>query len=193
VVGALALGVTLVVNVDALLILQHLNTQPGLRDAIVAQAKTFTESNAGGLKVDAGGADKKATAPDKSPDSLADVIGRAHAVEQELTKLSLPIGWYRAGDATKDELARFRKDNFLVIPADANGLGQTVLFHLFGWLLTAIAASLGAPFWFDTLNKFMSVRAAGKAPEEKPKAPKEVPTPLEPGQTPREADRVAWR
>jgi hypothetical protein len=24
-----------------------------------------------------------------------------------------------------------------------------------------LAASLGAPFWFDVLNKFMSVRSAG--------------------------------
>jgi len=39
--------------------------------------------------------------------------------------------------------------------------------HLVGWILTAIAASLGAPFWFDTLNKFMNVRAAGTSPTEK--------------------------
>jgi len=32
--------------------------------------------------------------------------------------------------------------------------------HLFGWLLTVVAASLGAPFWFDTLNRFMNSRAA---------------------------------
>lgn len=35
-----------------------------------------------------------------------------------------------------------------------------------GWLLTALAISLGAPFWFDMLGKVVSVRAASK-PEEK--------------------------
>jgi len=39
--------------------------------------------------------------------------------------------------------------------------------HLFGWLLTVVATSLGAPFWFDTLNRFMNIRAAGTAPNEK--------------------------
>jgi hypothetical protein len=39
--------------------------------------------------------------------------------------------------------------------------------HLLGWTLTAMAVSLGAPFWFDTLNKFMNIRAAGTAPDEK--------------------------
>jgi len=58
---------------------------------------------------------------------------------------------------------------------------------VFGLLLTAGAASLGAPFWFDMLNKVVSIRSAGKAPEEKQKSPKEVPTPTEAGQTPREA------
>jgi len=35
-----------------------------------------------------------------------------------------------------------------------------------GWLLTMIAISLGAPFWFDLLNKFMSIRATGAKPNE---------------------------
>ncbi|HEX6038472.1 hypothetical protein [Longimicrobium sp.] len=42
---------------------------------------------------------------------------------------------------------------------------------LVGLLLTAIAISLGAPFWFDLLNKVISIRAAGRSPEEKPKSP----------------------
>lgn len=52
-----------------------------------------------------------------------------------------------------------------------------------GLLLTALAASLGAPFWFDVLNRFISVRAAGKAPEEKPKDPKKVLKPQPPQST----------
>jgi hypothetical protein len=39
--------------------------------------------------------------------------------------------------------------------------------HLLGWILTGVAVSLGAPFWFDVLNKFMNIRAAGTAPNEK--------------------------
>src|SRR5882672_3512550 len=35
--------------------------------------------------------------------------------------------------------------------------------------LTVVALSMGAPFWFDLLNKFMNVRFAGKSPDEKPK------------------------
>jgi hypothetical protein len=42
-----------------------------------------------------------------------------------------------------------------------------------GWLLTVLALSMGAPFWFDVLNKFMNVRFAGKSPDEAPKKPED--------------------
>jgi hypothetical protein len=29
-----------------------------------------------------------------------------------------------------------------------------------------LAVSLGAPFWFDTLSRFMNVRSAGKPPDQ---------------------------
>ena len=35
-----------------------------------------------------------------------------------------------------------------------------------GWLITALAVMLGAPFWFDVLNKFMVIRSTVK-PREK--------------------------
>jgi hypothetical protein len=38
------------------------------------------------------------------------------------------------------------------------------LVKLLGWLLTAAALSLGAPFWFDLLNKFINLRGAGAKP-----------------------------
>jgi hypothetical protein len=50
-------------------------------------------------------------------------------------------------------------------------LGWLIPQHIVGWILSAIAVSLGAPFWFDTLNRFMNIRSAGKAPDEGPKGP----------------------
>ncbi|MBS0027669.1 hypothetical protein ACTJJ0_03305 [Chitinophaga sp. 22321] len=36
---------------------------------------------------------------------------------------------------------------------------------IFGWLLTALAISLGAPFWFDLLNKLIQLRSTGPKPD----------------------------
>src|SRR6266481_2038495 len=78
-------------------------------------------------------------------------------VVEAISTASLPIGW--------SELPK--RNQWLTMAL--------------GWLITACAVSLGAPFWFDLLNKFVNVRASGKAPEEEPKSPKEVPVPKEPG------------
>jgi hypothetical protein len=48
------------------------------------------------------------------------------------------------------------------LPVDATGWLQRVI----GWLLTAVAVSLGAPFWFDTLNRVMNLRNGGKPPDQ---------------------------
>jgi hypothetical protein len=45
-----------------------------------------------------------------------------------------------------------------------------VPLRLVGWLLTVFAISLGAPFWFGLLQKFVNIRSAGDAPDEKPAA-----------------------
>jgi hypothetical protein len=46
-----------------------------------------------------------------------------------------------------------------------------------GWLIMAFAGSLGAPFWFDTLNRVVNIRAAGVAPAERKVPEREKGTP----------------
>ncbi len=41
---------------------------------------------------------------------------------------------------------------------------ETNRYSILGWLITALALTLGAPFWFDLLNKFMSLRSTGAKP-----------------------------
>ncbi len=40
------------------------------------------------------------------------------------------------------------------------------LENILGFIITALAISLGAPFWFDLLNKFINLRASGAKPAE---------------------------
>jgi hypothetical protein len=45
-------------------------------------------------------------------------------------------------------------------------LARSAGSHLLGWFITILAISLGAPFWFDVLNRFMNLRNTGRAPDE---------------------------
>jgi hypothetical protein len=71
-----------------------------------------------------------------------------------LDGLGLPIGWPPDPDVDKKTYA--------------NRAQAAVSAHWLGWLITALAVSLGAPFWFDMLNKIIVVRSTVK-PEEKSK------------------------
>jgi hypothetical protein len=83
-------------------------------------------------------------APSGTPTLVTDWKGLNAQVE-ELDSLSLPIGWNSS-----------QTDYF----------GRQWLFVIVGWLLTALAGSLGAPFWFDTLNRIMNIRGSGKVPDQ---------------------------
>ncbi|MBV8810653.1 MAG: hypothetical protein JO033_18445 [Acidobacteriaceae bacterium] len=50
--------------------------------------------------------------------------------------------------------------------------------RVLGWILTIIAVSLGAPFWFDALKRFMNLRSAGRSPIEFGPPPDKPSTPL---------------
>lgn len=77
---------------------------------------------------------------------------------EAIKSLGLPIGWLDAGDTRR------------VWPGNnwrgAGGWLDQIYWHFLGWLITALAVSLGAPFWFDLLNKFIVVRSTVK-PHEK--------------------------
>lgn len=46
-----------------------------------------------------------------------------------------------------------------------------IISKLGGWLVTALAISLGAPFWFDMLQKVIQIRSAGTRPNDKKPKP----------------------
>jgi hypothetical protein len=66
------------------------------------------------------------------------------ALQARLDSLPLPIGWPR------------------------HPQGWEIATMILGWLITGLAVSLGAPFWFDLLNKFMVIRATVKPKEKSP-------------------------
>ena len=78
-----------------------------------------------------------------------------------MTSLALPIGW----DDKSDPKRHFTGWSW---SGDRGGWWDQVKWHWLGWILTALAISLGAPFWFDLLNKFIVIRSAVKPHEKSP-------------------------
>jgi hypothetical protein len=86
-----------------------------------------------------------------------------------LDSLRLPIGWDDVELVrpwtTRQVVNAFGAPSTVV---EGRGLWLHVFEPLVGWLITALAAMLGAPFWFDVLNKVMVIRSTVKPHEKSP-------------------------
>jgi hypothetical protein len=74
------------------------------------------------------------------PASVRRLNTAADNVDQ-VAKVGIPMGWRGAA-----------------VPRGVGAIALAVL----GWLLTILAISLGAPFWFDTLSRLSRLRSSGK-------------------------------
>lgn len=119
-----------------------------------------------------------------------DPVLRAAVVEEAKARAQKPrptvsVEYKDEDDPTNPTVTR--NEGNQVSDKERDLLGQLVGWHSgwrqnwswftpLGWLLTVLAISMGAPFWFDMLNKIMNIRFAGKSPDEKPKTPEKSDT-----------------
>jgi hypothetical protein len=74
---------------------------------------------------------------------------RIEEIRGELRALDLPLGWPLSGTLSSD--------------------WRVYLWKLVGIAITAGALTMGAPFWFDLLNRLINLRAAGQRPSTRQK------------------------
>ena len=157
IVLVLGLLVAIAVNADSVLMVRRLGSDRALRDSLVASANVYA---AEAVKTNA------TTPPDPLPTTQCAQVCtdetaqcRLKKTQCEIGALGLPLGWSSRSDPR--------------LNWSGNSLGGHLQDHLFGWLLTALAISLGAHFWFDVLNKVIVIRSTvkpkEKSPEEKSK------------------------
>jgi len=138
----IALGLTVALNVNSVEVARQLWTDPLLRQSVVAAAEGFQQPR---TQVDPAVEDPAMAGIQRSS-------GNLRALQGELDALALPLGWSEI-------------DPIDWSPGDW-------LYALLGWLLTATAVSMGAPFWFNALGKLLQMRGSGG----KPAAPPTTPT-----------------
>jgi hypothetical protein len=93
----------------------------------------------------------------QTPAATCDASCRLKTNMDQLKALGLPLGW--SNEPMENN------------PRGVPGSLEAWLLKLLGCLLTAAAVSLGAPFWFDLLNKFVVVRSTVKPHEKSPEEP----------------------
>jgi hypothetical protein len=137
----IALAVAMAFNVDTLRIASVLAHSADLRAHAVALAAGMAEGEA---------------------PAQAGLDARAEL--KSLAEAGLPIGYAclpRPDGAGVKELAEWGRG---CVQATLASGGAGLAMKLLGWLLTALAIMLGAPFWFDAMKRLVNLRNAGPRP-----------------------------
>lgn len=135
-------------NVDTLKIVNALSTNPEARAKMVELAQDQVN------RINAASSTPAAPTLHEATEKLAS----AHA---DLTSAGIQLGWNGSYPALKDDQG-WHWGEWLDLASSKAGISK-----FFGLLLSILAISLGAPFWFDILNRVMQIRAAGASPREK--------------------------
>jgi hypothetical protein len=145
----LAFVIVFAANADAVMLVQRLTMDSALRTSLDTAAQ-----------------DAAKLAPASNNGAPNSDSPRIQAVVAKAESLKLPLGW--SLDPNDPWHVPWDKP-WWILPGWA-------LSKLFGLLLSVFAVSLGAPFWFDTLSKFINLRGAGTPPgETKKSAPQPKP------------------
>ena len=146
-------------NVDSIYIVQQLQKNPEQVQKLVAEAAEYSPVSA------------QAESTPADQEKLILTIRDLKNKFDEINTMGLPIGWSItretpliqpevesiSGASARDE----SNITFSFLPGQHN-IGVVFI----GWLATALAGALGAPFWFDAISKAFAVRGSGRKPGE---------------------------
>jgi hypothetical protein len=162
----LILGILLasIINVDSINLVSRLWREPDLRISILNNIENIlTQNNTTPLDV-----------------------GQLSSVQQEFSTITLPVGWLGSPTSLAGEQVSNHPNPCTLFPQQENEIygilisGECYpiintplvsdptgwLLKLAGILISGVAASPGASFWFDVLKKVINVRLTGANPSE---------------------------
>lgn len=163
--------VVIACNVDTLAITHALSINPEVRVKLVAIAEQTLEES---KKAQAADAESKIAKNDADKSAADEVKNKAKAADDApqkakekseaatkslaeanttLKAAGLPLGW-------PENRCMFWQNNCKLLDTWEN------IRLITGLLVSILAISLGAPFWFDVLQRFMQIRGTGPSPAE---------------------------
>jgi hypothetical protein len=151
---AIGIAVCVVLNADSVNVAKLFWTDEAIRASTVEFAKGYVKDH------------KQLSDKNGSMESLKDI-------RDKLSSINVPLGW--CGTSRDGKLACWPFPELPAAPADSKDntssatgnstedtrvcpTGAAWITKLFGILLTVLAVSQGAPFWFDLLNRVVNLR-----------------------------------
>jgi len=160
--------VAVAMNVDSISLVGSLYKNQEMRTLVVNASEQWLKENPVLPSIAAN--DSTDSPPISSREHFQEVKTQMDSLAHYLGEFGLPIGW------SQDECAQQARPD-----AGATGFWRQIkstlsckyttstmsemVLTLLGWFITATALSFGAPFWFDLLNRFVSMRSGRPRPQ----------------------------
>lgn len=138
-----ALFIVIVANVDTVYIAKSLAQDKIILSTITQASEQFMTINSETVACMTAAEDKQGKTT-----CLAPITDNLNLTLEQLAPI--PIGW----DLSEPFKKQFRPFNL-----------KNIVNAIVGWGLSAIAISMGAPFWFELLNKVVNIRNTGAKPK----------------------------
>jgi hypothetical protein len=134
----ISLAVVSLLNVDSIQIIQYLYNHPAESEALANRIEESIQ--------DLDPSENKTSEDSLSQEEKIDLkINELKGIQASLESTNVPLGW-QEGDGKFSLGEGFRK--------------------ILGLLFSAVAGIVGAPFWFQTLNKLVNLRGSGSKPKD---------------------------
>jgi len=167
----IALFISFGLGVDTLALVKFLRADSALRESLVAIAKDEVEKPSAPT-VSNGAAPSPGVQPNAAQ-NLKQNVADLEALQTQFFNLNIPrYPLYYFPDRVKDWQANYLKGQVATATPQAPpkpGFLAVLWFwfwqHSLGFVITSVALSLGSPFWFDLLNKLVSLRSTGQKPK----------------------------
>ena len=143
--------VAFLVGVDSVAITRALWANPDLRKGVADAAAEYVEANQEKFA-----AARPEQEPSPNEPTAEQVLAGLRDLTEDLQAQRLPL--FPWGQPVVEDS---RSAGCFTVGA----WWKNLRLHLLGFFLTALAATLGAQFWFDLLTKLVKLRAAGSPPE----------------------------
>ncbi|HZO33262.1 MAG TPA: hypothetical protein VFH48_45540 [Chloroflexota bacterium] len=144
----IGLVVSVFLGVDSVRIVTNLSVNPTLRAAIVETADRQT--GPGGAFAPGGAAQGQAPAAGGQPSSTPGAGTPSPSIGELVNQLNTFSALFGYSDMPT---------------RDAPEWSNWLIWRILGTAMTVFAVSMGAPFWFDVLNKVANLRGVGKRPD----------------------------
>ena len=168
-IAVVAMFIAVGLNVDAFVVVDSLSKDAVVRQSVATLVSESVKQNSEDIQTVQGSITDRKALTQASAEEAARLEQerktgellrkRVVTLKHSLDSLGVPMGW-PAGTQWFCRPDGGEPCDQRLLPVTFWGWARRVA----GWIFTAVAMSLGAPFWFDLLNKFINLRAAAPPP-----------------------------